>query len=408
MTNGSALVTGTNLPQSMCFGISTGRVSVTRGSAVIMPMEGALVPGSKIVITGRSGGALYVSFFQFQIDPNGTATMGALWPGDSGTYSYVIENNVAMTTIATSNEDPQLSRNWACTWNGPSQVTLNRSWDGPSESNAYAWSGVLAGYGQQPFMMGIKTTELKFGTLVDDASLAAKFATLAPQAAGWIRATGYDPVTQGLHYGRIYEACEPQTTPPPNSFFSSRTPVCDSGFDPGGVRAARVLAAEATSALRVVYEANPSTANRDWGDAVYGSIWGKFGYTSNDVYSDPNYVRDENSDRSLSGHKWTGFFFGMGMAHQWPATRLGGLAPPRLRTVYVSLSRGVGDSARIVVTAPSGRSTTYGCPTTSQACAIQVDDRQGSHWYQIKYLSGSKVVSQSDPDLLIAPAAALP
>jgi len=404
LTNGSDTVTGTNLPPAMCYGIASGKVEVTKNSAIAIPADGSFVAGNKIVINATSDGQPYVSFFEFHINPDGTATLGALWPGDSGTFSYVVENNDGKMTIGTSNNDAQLTREWACTWNNPGQVTLNRPWDGPSESNAYAWEGLLAGYGQQPFMMGIKTTELKFASLVADATVSSNFAALASQAAGWVHDVGYDPVSNGLHYGRIYQACEPQTTPPAGSAFASRTPICDSGFDPGSVRAARVLAAEANSALRVQYESNPTPESKKWGDLVYGSIWGNPNYTADNVYSDANFVRDEDSDGSLGGYKWTGFFFGMGMAHQWPAVRLGGLAAPKMRTVYMSLNRGSADSARIVVTAPSGLVTTFGCGT-AQACPIQVDDRQGGHWFQIQYLSGDQVVSQSEPDLLVVPPA---
>jgi hypothetical protein len=55
---------------------------------------------------------------------------------------------------------------------------------------------------------------------------------------------------------------------------------------------------------------------------VYGSIWGYSPWTTGGVYSDSNYVRDENSNASLGAYKWTGFFFGIGMADSWPAVRL--------------------------------------------------------------------------------------
>jgi hypothetical protein len=33
------------------------------------------------------------------------------------------------------------------------------------------------------------------------------------------------------------------------------------------------------------------------------------------------------TDASLGGGKWPGFFFGMGMAHQWPAELFGVASP---------------------------------------------------------------------------------
>lgn len=402
MTNGSTVVQGNNLPQSMCFGISAGNISVTNGSGIAIPADNALVAGNKIVINGTMGGASYVAFFEFHINSDGTATLGALWPGDSGTFSYVIDNSDNKITIGTGNDDPQLKREWACTWNGPGRVTLNRPWDGPTENNAYAWQGGLAGYGQQPFMMGIKVTELRYGALSDDPVLAANMLTLAGQAAGWVHDTGYDPVTQGMHYGRVFQACEPQTTPPPGKAYVSRSPFCDNGYDPGSLRGARVLSAETSSALRAYYEASPSPGRKTWGDTVYGSIWGNANFTTGNVYTDSNYVRDENSNNSLGAYKWTGFFFGMGMVHQWPAVRLGGVMPPQPRRVPITLSQGTGGSAVITITSPSGAAVEYTC-SVSQACTVQVDDRQGEHWFRIRYLSGNKVVALSEPDLLNVP-----
>ena len=404
VTNGSAVVTGNNIPQNFCFGIGSGMVTVTKGSAIAVSTDRRFVAGNKLVITATSNGARYVSFFEFHLNPDGTATMGALWPGDSGTFSYVIDNNDSKISIGNSNDDPQLTREWACTWNNSQQITLNRPWDGPTKSNAYGWTGLLAGYGQQPFMLGIKVTSLHFASLVADAALSANMEALSRQAATWIHDTGYDPVTHGLHYGRVYESCEPQTTPPSGTQYTSRTPICDSGFNPGGVRAARVLAAEASTALRSYYEANPSQERKDWGDTMYGSIWGNPNFTAPNFYSDQLYVRDENSDNSLAAYKWTGFFFGMGMAHQWPAVRLGGVAPARLRTLQISLNPGEFDSAQIHLTAPSGAETNFDC-ADSKSCAVQVDDRQGAHWIQIWYLSGGKVVSKTTPDLLTVPPA---
>jgi hypothetical protein len=331
VTNGSALVTGTGIPTELCYGIASGMVTVANGSATITGT--GLVDGNKIAITGTRQGATYVGMLRFTQSGGTSGILGALWPGDSGTFPFVIENNDNISTIGTSTDDPQLSKNWACTWNSPSAVTLNRPWDGPSEENAVLFSYVLAGFGQQPFMLGIKTTEMEFASQIDDSRLATRFSALARQAATWIHDNGYDPITQGMNYGRVFEACEPTTAPTPGTTFDTRTPGCSFGLDPASIRASRVLTAEASQALRVYYESDPTSARRDWGDLAYGSIWGYCPYTKPGYYCDEYYVRDENSDISLGSYKWTGFFFGMGMAHQWPAVRVGGSdLPPVQRT----------------------------------------------------------------------------
>ena len=98
------------------------------------------------------------------------------------------------------------------------------------------------------------------------------------------------------------------------------------------------------------------------------------------------------------------------MAHQWPAARVGGVAPPSNRSVSIDFDPTLSASVQIVVTAPSGAISTYPCGSSSP-CSVTVDDRQGSHWAQTQYLSVSgKVLSQSDPGLLqsMSPAPKVP
>jgi len=399
MTKGSAIVTGTNIPPATCYGIASGTMSVTQGSGI--GIGSGFVPGNKIAVTGTMNGAPFTAFYQFSLNQDGSITMAALWPGDSGPATYTIENNDNLTTIGTSNDDPQLRKNWACTWNSPSQITLNRPWDGPTEGKAYALSYYIAGYGQQPFMLGIKITQMKLASQNDDLTLAANYAALATQAAQWVHDVGYDPATQGMHYGRIFGACEPYSVPTPNTTFMARTPGCNNGLNPAAIRTARVLTAEASQALRVYYESNPTPEAKAWGDTAYGSIWGYAPYTTGGVYTDANYVRDENSNGSLAAYKWTGFFFGMGMSHQWPAVRLGGVAQARFRKVNLEVKQGVAAKTQISVTAPSSAVTIFAC--AASPCEVTVDDRQGTHWYRVQYLSeDDKIVSQSDPVLLEA------
>ncbi len=396
VTNGSAVATGSNIPPGICFGIASGAMSVVNGSPT--GTGSGFVPGNKIVINGTMNGSPYTGFFRFSINTDGTITMAALWPGDSGTATFVIENNDFLTTIATGNNDPEATRNWACTWNSASQITLNRPWDGPTETGAYPYSYVLAGFGQEPFMLGIHITAMKFASQIADSTLSTSYAALATQAATWIHDTGYDPVTQGMSYGRIMQACEPATVPPPGSTFDARTPGCNLGL--GAIRTARVFTAETSQALRVYYESNPTPAAKAWGDLTYGSIWGNPAFTTGGVYSDANYVVDEVSNGSLAAYKWTGFFFGMGMAHQWPAVRSGGVSPGIFRRVSIEVKQGVAAKTQISVTSPSGQINIFSCGSAS-SCEVIVDDRQGSHWCRIEYLSADgKVVDQSKPALI--------
>ncbi len=243
VTKGSAIATGTNLPQNMCNGVANGTIQVTAGSADATGT--GLVQGNQIVVNGTRNGKPYTGFFTFNMRQGGSIQMAALWPGDSGPATFIIENTDFLTTLATNNDDPQMHKNWACIWNSATQVTLDRPWDGPTETGARIYSYALAGFGQQPFMLGIKITQMKLASQIPGAPFAKRYGELASAAAKWIHDVGYDPATQGLFYGRVFQACEPATVPPPGSEFVSRTPGCNNGLYPPAARAARVLTAEA-------------------------------------------------------------------------------------------------------------------------------------------------------------------
>ena len=387
VTNGSAVVTAphNDIPPSTCYGIASGSVTVTNGSAIF---SGAgLINGNKIVVSGTRGSARYTGMFQFSL--SGTSGMlAALWPGDSGTFPFIIDNNDSFNTIATNNDDPMLKENWACIWTNSGQITLNRPWDGPT-NQAGAYYSYPGGFGQQPYMLGIKITAMKWASFIDDVE-ASNYTDLTSAAAGWIHDTGFDPATQGMHYGRIFQSCEPYLTPTPTTTFGYTAPNCAYGLDPNSIRASRGLTAEASSALRAYYESNPGSDRRAWGDLAYGSIWGYAPYTAGRVYSDPYYVRDENSNAALAAYKWTGFFFGMGMAHQWPAVRVGGvqLAQNRRTSIPFDLATVPGaERVQMTVTQPSGAAKSYTC--SSSPCTVTVDKRQGKHLIKIEYLSAT-------------------
>jgi hypothetical protein len=68
--------------------------------------------------------------------------------------------------------------------------------------------------------------------------------------------------------------------------------------------------------------------------------------------------------------------------------------------VALEVKQGIAAKTQISVTAPSGKVTIFTCGAASP-CEVTVDDRQGSHWYRVQYLSADgKVVSQSDPALI--------
>jgi hypothetical protein len=398
LTNGSTAVTGSGFTAGVCDVIASGTVTMTNGSSAFTGM--GLVNGASIVIT--AGGKDYLASF---VQSGGTSGhLSYLWPAPSGTYSYVIRSGSNLIAIGTDYTDhANLARNYACKFNSASSLTLNKPWTGATGTFSMRSNPVLIGLGQQSYMMGIKTHYLYWAKNSGDAGLAAQASALTPLIGQWIHDVGYDPSTQGMNYGRGFDWCEPTTATDPAQTQSLRQGQCNYGGDPIFIKAARALTAETSKGLEAYYDAQGgSAAAVAFGDKAYGSLWGNCGMTAPGYYCDGDFDDLDTSNGSLAAQKWEGFFFGMGMAQQWPAVRLGGVAAARNRTVYLSLNLGSAAKAQVVVTAPSGAATTFTC--TSAPCAVTVDDRQGAHWFQVEYeTAGGAVVAETEPDLLAVP-----
>ena len=98
--------------------------------------------------------------------------------------------------------------------------------------------------------------------------------------------------------------------------------------------------------MTVMYLANPTAQNRAIGDMFYGATYGAPGYTASGYWSD-GLVSSNLDDQSLGSYKWPGFFFGVGMAHQWPAARLGGVAPAQPRSVPITFDPSLAPRPRL-------------------------------------------------------------
>lgn len=408
VTNGSAAVTGTGIPATICQHSGTAtNVSVTNGSDIVTGT--GFVAGTKISIDGTLGGVPRYYAFDFILDNAGQVHLSGMWPGDTANgLTALIDSDDYNLSFGTGASDPQLAKNWSCTWNNSSSITLDRPWDGPSSSDVYGYRGNLSGLGQQPFILGIKTLQMSLASKVPSSPLNTNYGALAVQAANWIKDSGYDPVTGGLYYGRIFSHCEPVYAPSsqPAAFFF-RNPQCSyspkTGIDQNNA-IARALNGEAQNAIRILYENAPTVENKTFGDKFYGSQWGAPGYTQPGFYSDGD-TTSNIGNGSLAGYKWTGFFFGIGMMHQWPAVRLGGVQPSDSVSVPVNFdlgSKSPAVEARVTVTQPSSAQAVYHCSTSP--CSISIDRRQGAHWVSIDYVSDSgPVVSSAAPYLLEAP-----
>ena len=138
LTHGSPVATGTGLTSSLCAGVASGTITVNHGSASATLVTGSLgnpATNFNIVIRDTTSGPSYVGFFEFSFSGS-AVTLAGLWPGASGTFSFVVQDNRqqggGLTAIGLDGSDADNVRfveSWACTFNSPTQITLNRPWD---------------------------------------------------------------------------------------------------------------------------------------------------------------------------------------------------------------------------------------------------------------------------------------
>lgn len=412
MTNGSTAVTGTAVPDICNNAATVTGVTVTSGSDIVTGT--GFLPGNgtwKFAVDGTVGGVPTYLSFDYIYDSPSQIHLSGMYPGatasgltgliDKNANGYLGEH---MLVFGTGPADTQLAKAWSCVWNNSSRITLDRPWDGPTSSAVYGYRGNVAGIGQQPFVLGIKTLQMSLASKVASSPLNTNYGALANLAANWIKTTGYDPATGGMYYFTLFGACLPvyATSSQPAQFLYVN-PGCSYSPSPTNNTVARALNGEAQNAMRILYQTNPTIANRDFGDEFYGKQWGLPSLTQPGFYSDGN-ITSNIANVNLAAPKWTGFFFGVGMSHQWPAVRLGGVAPAVNRGIAVAFKLASVASAvtfQIVMTAPSGSQTTIACP--SSPCVVTADARQGAHLMQLQYLNASsKVVAQSSQAIPVA------
>lgn len=373
LINGSKAVTGSGFSPGMCAGQDdgTGTITVIGGLTTATVASGSLLSGVRLFINDTSGTPIA---YTFGYRVSGTAvTLAWPYPGSgTHTYTFMSENNNLggyITSIGASNLDypdttvaqgqgnnAMLQKVWACKYNGPTSLTLNRAWDGPSSPpNYFAFSYVVSGFQVQEFMKGVKAYAMNLASQHTNPSISVPYKTLSAQNGQWMATYGVDTNTTGTlgtYYDRVHGNCEPAGAPNSGSLFdgthenaTSASPGCGiMGLNAslgGGVGefTARVNTAEGYHALAAYFIAQCTistaacNAARTFVDQYYGAIYGNCSMTSGGgttFYCDSHYVNTANelSDASIGGYKWDGFFFGMGMAHQWPALRTQGSSAP--------------------------------------------------------------------------------
>ncbi|WP_031494835.1 PKD domain-containing protein [Bryobacter aggregatus] len=404
--NGSTEVTGSGFRPNLCPRVAGGTGNVVQGSGILTITSGTLVNGLKIVLAGTRGGQPYTPSLQFS-GLGSSTTLSALWLGDTGSVTWQVENDLDSMAMAST---PKVSfdssvYSMTCTYNSPTSLTLIRPWPGPT-GNAYMTRGGLPGIGMQPFMAGIKALQMKYASLGADGTLAANYSDLANKISSWVLTDGFDPDTGGLFYGRGFANCEPVLKASQPSF-EYRNVFCSNGTASWAKATARALLAEAQSAVRIAYEANPSQHFLELGDQFYANLWGRDQFTQQGfALAESGISNDFAADMSLSYGKWYGFQFGIGMAHQWPAVRIGGVRPVQVEQASINFDKaGINGAAkaRLTVTEPSGRTIVYTC--ADSPCQVDLDRRQGDHWLKIEYLSASdEILLSNKPQLLFSDA----
>ena len=334
VTDGSPSVTGTGFTSSLCRGISSGSVVVNNGSSSVSGTGFVPVNSTEamIAITGTKGGQPFTGWYVYQYNSPTSITLGVLWPGDSGAGTHITNSDNTLTVIGTNLDDVRLNRNWSCTVNSSTSITLNKPWVkvGGGSEQVYTSTAWLGGRVQQPFMLGgMELKALQWNALADTSHDWAGLANAA--AIYW--ASTYDAPTKSTPYAVGNEACgmPPMPIPTASPIFSVRTAGCNYGLSQ--VPASRIDTGEGASALAAYYAAVRTTGTKSFVDNLYGALFGDPNYTDPSVYAGDSYTGGSGSglsDDELGGAgswKWPGFFFGMGMGHQWPAARLSGGAP---------------------------------------------------------------------------------
>ncbi len=409
LIGGSTTGTGTNISTGTCFGAAAGSGTATNGSGVII--GSGFVAGTRIAITGTRGGSPFTMWQYYTLNSPAQITLvqGAAWQGDSGAVTWMIDNTSNFLTFMQSNDDPMGAENWSCIRKSSSEITLNRPWDGPS-GTYYGYSSNVVGVAQQPYMLGIRQSAWRWAAMaaaaMGNSRLAASFNSLRAAAGQWTKSAGFDSlVTKGMYYSRVQQGCEPIT--PASMGFEGDGPCFDD--DPSNSQydtvAMRELTGETNASLWSYFDTG-APDRLTWGDLAYGSLWGWAPYTARKFYTPADLLTEQNPQYAagygLQGGKWTGFFFGMGMAHQWPAIRLGQPHGATFVPAAVPFSLPPGAAqVQVTLTAPSGAK---GAPfVCTAACSSNVDTHQGAWWAHLVY-QDSTGGTVSTTDELLSPA----
>jgi hypothetical protein len=191
-------------------------------------------------------------------------------------------------------------------WVSPTQLMLDRPYQGATATGKKWQLANLCGPGTQPFMVGVAASAWSYAFKADANSM---YRDLFSGATAWIRGHGVQASTRGLYYGRGYPNCEPMMDGLKNC-----------SYDPlnrGSIEESRFLNGEVLGALATAYETTSDPGLKQSADDLFGAVFGKEGGPG----ADSVFVSLLDQSRSGSAPKNFGFFFGAGQVSIWPAIR---------------------------------------------------------------------------------------
>lgn len=337
-------VAGT-LTSNMCQGADDGlgTIAVVQGSGTAIVVSGSVAANKdRLWINDTTTPYMGAAKYSGSGGAASVITLGYLWPGASGTFTFMVQDaggtpwnfaSIGPDQADTAANNHLLGTNRMCHFTDSNHAELNSAWSGSTGAAFHIfYFNVPPGLETQPFMLGIKAQALYWASKVNSSFLA-----LLGDIGVWAVAN------TNLYAGAPYAlggACSPPGTPTPGTTFLTTHGELAGGDGDGycglsglyygasSPAVDRIHNLEGGVAIIVNYLANPTDANRAIGDLYYGYVWGKPGTTAAGFYSDANYpsIATVLGNGTLGSYKYSGFAFSNMFSSEWPAIRLIGLS----------------------------------------------------------------------------------
>lgn len=395
----------TELAEIVESGLKTAR-SADGNWYAIAAQHSSWTNGSSVNLTNGSTAATcngscgwQSAWFSFNL--NGTNFPATWW----------FTNNPSAAPASNADGDPVA---YYPTYVDATHMTLDRPYQGTTGLHGWTTGNGDAGFGVQPYMLGIMATALDFASQAlacaspgvptncnDTAAGDAK--TFNITMASFLRTSAYWPLTKAVYYYVGSPDC--------------RAPINDTNpgcTDLNPAAAARQLSAEAMRGVMTGYANSGDHNLLEFGDTLYNAMWAKPGFTAPaGLSSDSSYIWSYNDGLgwNMTGapplgtaHKYFGMGFGIGAGSAWPGYRLGGAQTGSMVQASVAFNLSLvpnATKANLLVTYPTGASGTVSC--AASPCQVSFDRALGNPLVTIQYLSAGGVVLARQPSASVVP-----